>query len=124
MFQGCFLYDYKGPYFIWDKETAIAKRKADAELVRRNALKEDDYKLNQELITATRRKLRVRSQAKGKEPQWKQQKTTGKLVRKGKARGIDWYRYREEVLKPLVFPFIKQYNLIIQEDGTSCSHPQ
>ena len=119
MFWGCYSYDHKGPCFVWEKESKTAKAKADKDLQQRNAKREEDCRVDWELATATRRKLRLRSKAKGPSPQWKWSKATGKLVREGKAGGIDWYRYGEEVLKPLVFPFAKQYGLTVQEDGAA-----
>jgi transposase len=117
MFWGCFSYDYKGPCHVWTKETAAEKKKAKADLDRRNLLRESNCKLEWELSTGFRRQLNLRGQPKGKTPEWKFNEANGKLVRKSKAGGIDWYRYQEEILKKKLLPFAIQHSLIVQEDS-------
>ena len=41
----------------------------------------------------------------------------GKLVRKSKSGGIDWYRYSEDILKRKLIPFAEAHDLIAMEDG-------
>ena len=36
MFWGCFLYDKKGPYHIWQPETAAERKKAQLSLTKLN----------------------------------------------------------------------------------------
>ncbi|HEX3642355.1 MAG TPA: transposase [Ktedonobacteraceae bacterium] len=119
MFWGCFSYDYKGPCHIWAKETAAEKKRAAKDLEQRNATREATCRSEWELSTAFRRKLNLRGQPKGREPVWQFTESTGKLVRKAKAGGIDWYRYSEEIVKKKLLPFAKDYDLIVQEDGAA-----
>ena len=125
MFWGCFSYNFKGPCHIWATETAAEKRAAEEELAKRNIALELDAKALWEITKDMRRHLRLRGAAKGKEPQWVFNKTNGKLVREGKAGGIDWYRYQEVILKQKLLPFAKEHSLIVQEDGApSHSHKE
>jgi hypothetical protein len=38
MFWGCFIYNKKGPFYIWKAETAAQKKAAQAELDTKNAV--------------------------------------------------------------------------------------
>ena len=69
------------------------------------------------------RRLALR-QLGGPKPRWKYTKARGLLVRDGKG-GIDWWRHREDVLKPHLIPFAlqrlaKRPDTILLEDGASC----
>ena len=120
MFWGCFSYDYKGPCHVWTAETATEKKKATTELARRNAVIEEDCRSEWELNTGFRRRLNLReAKAKGKEPIWQFNEANGKLIRKSKSGGIDWYRYSEDILKRKLIPFAEAYNLIAMEDGAA-----
>ena len=59
----------------------------------------------------------------GKQPQFKHTEKTGAFVVKEGKGGINWYRYQEKVLKPLLLPFALQLKkegpVIVQEDGAS-----
>ncbi|KZL87400.1 hypothetical protein CI238_12508 [Colletotrichum incanum] len=62
-------------------------------------------------------RLRLR-QIPGRKPAWRWNAHNGKLSRGGKG-GIDWYRYRKEILLPKLFPFIAKEcppGTIVQED--------
>ena len=66
------------------------------------------------------RKLNLRQQPKGKRPQWRWNKSTGKL-RRGAKGGIDWYRYQKLILTPKLLPFAKECEVsrpqtVVQED--------
>ena len=66
------------------------------------------------------RRLGLRNKG-GKTPTWKFSKAQGRLVRDNKG-GIDWWRYRKEILEPLLFPFAKRClqdrpNTIVLEDS-------
>ena len=41
-------------------------------------------------------------------PKFVHNKSTGVYVRKETHGGIDWYRYQEKILKPLLLPFAKR----------------
>ena len=60
----------------------------------------EEWELNN---TMSRLKLR---QISGREPQWKFTKKNGKLSR-GTGKGIDWWRYQQTILIPLMFPFAR-----------------
>jgi hypothetical protein len=92
MFWGCFSWDRKGPCHIWTKETIAKRRAADRELEELNISLESELKLNWELSTGMSR-INLRQRPFGRRPQWRFNKANGKLVREGKARGINWFRY-------------------------------
>jgi hypothetical protein len=92
MFWGCFSWDKKGPCHIWTKETAHERKEADKELIQLNEALESAFKMEWEISTAMRR-MDLQRRPPGKKPQWRFIKKNGKLVREGKAGGIDWYRY-------------------------------
>jgi transposase len=92
MFWGCFSWDKKGPCHIWTKETAHQRKEADKELIKLNEALEPALKMEWEISTGMRR-MNLRRRPSGKKPQWRFTKKNGKLVREGKAGGIDWYRY-------------------------------
>ena len=54
MFWGCFLYNKKGPFYIWKKETTAEKRAAAIDLEARNAEIEPQNREIWELETAIR----------------------------------------------------------------------
>lgn len=89
MFWGCFSYDFKGPCHIWTPETAVERTDAEKEIKELN--KELEIK-NKEEWELNQRQLPSR---KGRKPQWRFTEKTGKLVRRSKSGGIDWYRYNK-----------------------------
>jgi transposase len=93
MFWGCFLYDKKGPYHIWQDETPAEKKAAEAEIEQWNKEREPAMKEQWEAVNGMRR-LRLRM-IPGRKPQWRFTAKTGKLVRVAKKGGIDWYRYQK-----------------------------
>ena len=113
MFWGCFAFDRKGPSHIWRKETAAEKKKADDELELWNEVIEVDA-IEQWESAMLQREI---ARKPGKKPTWRFTEKTGKLVRKSKAGGIDWYRYQKEILKPKMFPFVNEISGgIVMED--------
>jgi transposase len=112
MFWGCFSYNHKGPMHIWTTETAKEKKVAQEELDDWNseifwkAAEEFDERLLQRDAARTR----------GKKPLFRFGEKQGKLVRKAKSGGIDWYRYQKEILKPKLFPFATEIDGIVMED--------
>ena len=51
MFQGCFNYNKKGPYYIQKPETKVERKEANKELAKINIELELIFKAEQELIT-------------------------------------------------------------------------
>jgi hypothetical protein len=90
MFWGAFSYNFKGPYHIYQPETARMKREAQEWCDIMNTTHEDQYRQDWELENGIRRlNLRRRS---GKLPKWRFTAKTGKLMRNGRG-GVDFYRY-------------------------------
>jgi transposase len=120
MFWGSFSYDKKGPCHCWSPETAQEKRASEKELEALNILLEPGAKKLWELeVGVARIKLRT-GQTPGREPEWRWNKKTGKLVRGGKG-GIDWWRYQKIILTPKLLPFAKaceadRPGILVQED--------
>ena len=65
------------------------------------------YKALWEINTGIER-FRIGNKVPGKKPEFKHNKSTGAQVRDGKG-GVDWMRYREEILKPLFLLFLKKF---------------
>ena len=91
MFQGCFLYNKKGPCHIQQLETAIEWKKAQAIINKLNKELKPYIQEEWELNTGTRR-MGLRNRP-GLKPKWKFTEVTGKLVRNQGYGGIDWWRY-------------------------------
>lgn len=118
-FYGSFTYDAKGPYHIYRKETEDEKKAANKALVEENRLN----RLQREnLVPRARRALEElgENEANSRAWPWTQQHahTRGDRSRGG----VDGYRHREEVLKPLLVPWIKSLERagrspILLEDG-------
>jgi transposase len=122
MFWGCFSYDWKGPCFIWPgEETAAEKAEAIKQLEELNQQREEPCRQEWLLANGLRRVNIARpGKTPGKPPEWKWNKAHGKWAREKGKGGIDWWRYRVNVLEPLLIPFAKEHGLTIQEDGASC----
>lgn len=123
MFWASFTYDAKGPCYVWPNQNAKMKAKYKAMMDKYNAEHEAEDREKWELETAMRRMGIARNKG-GPKPKWVYNEKTGKQVRKGKG-GIDWIRYREEILKPRYIPFMKRlkkdhgdYHLV-QEDNAA-----
>jgi transposase len=86
----------------------------------RNAAREKEDRDNWELpMRMGRTGLRNKP---GRKPQWKYTKETGAYVRQSGQGGIDWYRYQQVILKPLLLPFAVQCkksrpNTMVMEDN-------
>ena len=118
MFWGAFSYDSKGPCHCWTPETSQERAAATKAIEKLNEELELVMKEQWELSNGMRR-LNLR-QLPGKKPEWKWKKETGKLMR-GSGKGVDWWRYQQTVLLPLMFPFAKEClkkrpGTIVQED--------
>ena len=107
MFWGCFNWYGVGPSHIFKKETTKEKAAASKDIEARNALLEPLAKDEWELNTPMTR-LRVDRGNPGPKPGWKFTEQNGKLVRRSKAGGIDWYRYQIEILVDKVIPFYQR----------------
>jgi len=92
LFWGSFTYDSKGPCHIWTPETAAERTIANKEVEELNQELESEKKSEWELDLALSRQLRPRMR---KQPQWRFTEKTGKLIRRNKSSGVDWYRYNK-----------------------------
>lgn len=83
MFWGCIAYNWKGPYHIWEKESAAEKKENDAEVAELAKAAEPEarriWEAEQAKKTGPRRGRRATFKFKG-------------FTRRGKAGGIDWFR--------------------------------
>ena len=118
MFWGCFSYHFKGPCYIWEAETAAERKQSEQQLAALNKAREPALRESWELTTGLQRVKLRKGRTPGRPPKWRFTEKNGKLVRRGKGgEGIDWWRYRTKVLEPLLLPFCRQHNLVVQEDG-------
>lgn len=118
MFWGCFSYDKKGPCYIWPKETKAEKDAAEAYIDQWNTDNKPRLQREWEITTGLRR-MGLRNLG-GPKPRWRFTKKTGRMTRTG-GEGIDWWRYQQKILKPLLIPFAQDCqrdrpDTIVQED--------
>jgi hypothetical protein len=116
----CFTWDIKGPYHIWEKETVAERKAIEVDLKARNAERYESDKAKWELEYAMQRIHITRNQP-GPRATFKHNEDTGAYIVKERQGGINWYRYQEKVLKPLLLPFAKRClelrpSTIVQED--------
>ena len=118
MFWGCFSYNFKGPCHIWEKETAKEKKESEKAIHLMNKQREPEARAAWEIETSLRRiRLNRPGKTPGIQPQWKYTKGRGFLARDPQGKGgIDWWRYRVNILLPKLVPFCLANNLILQQD--------
>ena len=120
MWWSCFSYDEKGPYYIWEDETPAEKRMCKADLASRNAERYEKDKEEWEMAYSIHRLHTTRAQS-GPRAQFKHTEKTGAYVLNEGKGGVNWYRYQEKILKPLLLPFAKKCSekrpgTLVQED--------
>jgi hypothetical protein len=102
-------------------ETAAKKKASILDLAARNKARYD--KDHTKWLATQIDQIRItRSGVPGPKPKFRHDKSTGAYVRKEGKGGIDWYRYQEKILKPLLLPFAKKLEkkigwVRVQEDG-------
>lgn len=127
MVWGCIAYGYRGPLFIWEKETPDEKAyydkmvkienqaKKERQLERqKQARKEgtEEHKILNEINANVRRLDTVDPLPSGRHrqkrrPEWEFKEII--IDRNNRdAGGIDWILYREKILRPLLYPFLQQ----------------
>ena len=79
-----------------------------------NKEREPELKATWELKTHMAR-IRLRARVPGRKPQWKFDKAHG-LLERDTTGGIDWWRYRHEILQKKLIPFAQKHSLVIQQD--------
>jgi transposase len=120
MWWSCFSYDFKGPYHIWRTQTVAERKRDDIKLAELNETLEAAARAEWELSTGLRR-INLRRNPGGKKPQWRWNRSTGKLVRKSQG-GIDFWRYYKEIMLAKLIPFAQKCqkerpDTLVQEDG-------
>jgi hypothetical protein len=128
MWWSCFSYDKKGPFHIWEDETDEEKKACKQDLADRNAAKYEDDKLEWELGVGGIGRMGTRNKP-GRKPVFKHNEETGAYILHPGKGGINWYRYQEKILKPLLLPFAQECmkdrpNTIVQEDGAAAHSSQ
>lgn len=111
MFWGAICYGIPGPGHVWTTETSKEKEIAAEILKTENKQQELAAKI---ALEATPPRLKKRDRP----PTYL---TEQKICKKG-VKGIDWYRYRKEILRPHLYPFYQKVNslrdgAVIMEDG-------
>jgi DDE superfamily endonuclease len=111
MFWGCFSYDFKGPCHMYSKETTKDKKRRKQVIDQHNALqmpaiREEWY---QKLQLEQWREETTGKKKKGPKTLFSNFVKNHELIEKReKGRGgVDHVRYKDEVLKPLVIPFMQ-----------------
>lgn len=105
----------KGPCHVWRHETAAERQQSEKDLSEQNARLEPIAKARWEAAQSLMGVSRGGKKARGRVAKWKFTKQYGLKKRIGKG-GIDWYRYQEVILKPLLIPF---YNQVKEKYGTA-----
>ncbi|KAI5839130.1 hypothetical protein DFP73DRAFT_484514 [Morchella snyderi] len=113
MFWGAICSDIKGSGYVWIPETVKEKETATQLLKIENDELETSAQPSQKTVPPTAKK-------RGRPPK----RLTKEKTRKKGVKGIDWYRYRNLVLKPHLYPFfhkVKQQKgeAFVTEDGAS-----
>jgi hypothetical protein len=119
MFWGCFSYNHKGPCHIWHAEIKAECAAVDKDLTTLNKAIEPIARVEWELENSLLCLGATRNYP-GRKPKWQFTWDTGKLTR-GSGTGIDWYRYKKEILEKKLIPFAQHYacnrlSTIVQED--------
>ncbi len=117
MFQSCFLYNYKGPCYIYYLETLIQKR-FYKDLIQNNNNSKIEAKARAKFDKQQAEILeeqRIKGKKKSRKPAsweafWNRYKQKRNRKYKG---GIDNIRYTYKCLIPLLIPFIHEINLQI-----------
>jgi len=119
MFWACFSWGYKGPYHIWSDETPQMTARYDRFIRQYNEDHEAAHKAAWEAEETIRRAQLKRPPRVPRT--WKHTEQTGAMVRKATGGGIDWVRYRFEILEAKFMPFMSTLgqSFIAQEDNAA-----
>jgi transposase len=142
MCWGFIMWNYKGPFYVWDPETKEEREAAAIEIPKLNAEYEAEEKQRNDQWKASKeweelrerelkeaREIRAAAIAKGEKPPkttqtWRGKKHKIEKVKRGKGRGIDSWRYVQHVCRPVLWPECKRLaeensNFILMEDGAA-----
>jgi hypothetical protein len=128
MWWSCFTWYEKGPYYIWEEETAEEKKAAKKDLAERNKVAWQDSYIKWLSEGPLGFRLRIsNTQIGGVQPRFRHTKATGAFVRKDGAGGIDWYRYQTKIIKRKLIPFynrlMRRYGFAVVVEDNAGSHP-
>jgi transposase len=142
MCWGFIMWNYKGPFYVWDPETKEEREAAAIEIPKLNAEHaEEEKRLNAEWKATKEwqelrerelkeaREIRAAAKAKGeKAPKttqtFRNKKHKIAKVKRGKGKGIDSWRYVQNGCRPVLWPECKRLtaenpNFILMEDGAA-----
>jgi hypothetical protein len=142
MCWGFIMWNYKGPFYVWDPETKEEREAAAIEIPKLNAEYEAEEKRRNEESKASQewrelrerelkeaKQIRAAALAKGKKPpkttqSWRGKKHKIAKIKRGKGGGIDSWRYVQHVCRPVLGPKCKRLaaenpNFILMEDGAA-----
>jgi transposase len=142
MCWGFIMWNYKGPFHVWDPETKEDREAAAIQIPQLNAQYADEEKRLNDEWKATKewqelrerelreaREIRAAAEKRGeKAPKttqtWRCKKHKIAKVKRGKGKGIDSWRYVQHVCRPILWPECKRLaaenpNFILMEDGAA-----
>jgi hypothetical protein len=116
-FWACFAYGAKGSCYVWPSETEDEKKEAQHALEEENKERKAARVLEQMARSRLDKKGKVIRQGK-RPPEARLYKSNCRINRDG----VDGYRHREKVLKPLLIPFVNSLkqqgrNVVVLEDN-------
>ena len=103
-FWGCYTVEFKGPCYMFKRETAEEKHEAEKDLDEMNS----EYKIAQKLLEEefhAENARRPPNKRRKRIPKPDMKKLEQKKGWKG---GIDWYRYQARILKERLLPFCQE----------------
>jgi hypothetical protein len=116
MFWGSIAYRYKEPCHIYTKKTSAIRQASFKELKKLNNIREleehSDWDINQANINANHEINRTHR--RNIRPLWENQ---FQPYIRSEGKGIDWYRYNRDILRPIFLPAYTEFLLKgIRED--------
>ena len=90
MWWSCFTWYEKGPYHIWEKETAAEKKECKKDLAAHNIAHYEKDLANWEAVQVIHQLYATRGQTGGR-AQFRHDEDYGAFVQKDGKGGIDWY---------------------------------
>lgn len=142
MCWGFIMWNYKGPFHVWDAETEEEWEAAKIEISKLNAQYEaEEENLNKEWKDSAEwralkekelqnaREMKAAAKIRGEKPpkttqSWRGKKHKITKIKRGEGRGIDSWRYIQHVCKPILWPECKRLtavnpNFMLMEDGAA-----
>jgi transposase len=140
MCWGFIMWNYKGPFHVWDPETKEEREAASIEIPKLNEQYQDEetglnnewknsdtWKELRERELREAREIRAAAIATGEKPSkttqtWRGKKHKIVKIKRGKGRVIDSWRYIQQVCRPILWPECQRLaaenpDFILMEDG-------